>query len=274
MRLSLIFSLLRIPRASLAALCTLFVLQATPAWSWDPLGHLIVARIAEREVGSKAASRLRFYLEKQGGIESAARWAGDIESERPETARWSFIHIPPAAMELDLEQQCPAGDCVTVKLREFEGIARLGVRNREQITEAVKFMIHLMGDLHQPLHAGYAEDEGGRNIAVALDGRQMSLFEAWDSALVERLGTDDAAIADKLLQRITDAQRQRWREGNLKDWTWETHLLAARMAYGALPPGSPKILDDDYLEQATQVIETQFMKAGVRLAKIFDRTWP
>jgi hypothetical protein len=100
------------------------------------------------------------------------------------------------------------------------------------------------------------------------------LFEAWDSALLERLGTDDVAVAERLWQRINNEQRQQWSEGNLRTWTWETHLLAARMAYGALPSGSPKTLDDPYLAQSTQVIETQLMKAGVRLAKILDRTWP
>ena len=60
----------------------------------------------------------------------------------------------------------------------------------------------------------------------------------------------------------------------MRDWTWETHLLAARMAYGALPTGSPKTLGDDYVAQATEVVETQLMKAGVRLAKILDRIWP
>jgi hypothetical protein len=274
MCLFVVLKLLRGPRAPVAALCLLLVLPATPAWSWGPLGHLIVARIAEREAGAKARSRLRFYLEKEGGLETAARWAGDIESERPETVRWRFIHIPPNAMELDLDKQCPAQDCVTVKIREFEGIARLGVRDRTQLTEAVKFVIHLMGDLHQPLHAGYAEDESGKMIPVVLDGRPMSLFEAWDAALVERLGTDDAAVADRLWQRITSEQRQRWSEGNLRAWTWETHLLAARLAYGALPSGSPKALDEDYVAQSTQVIETQLMKAGVRLARILDRTWP
>jgi nuclease S1 len=247
---------------------------SAPAWSWGPLGHRIIARIAEKEAGRKALSRLNFYLGKDVSIEDAALWADTLEVERPETARWHFLHIPPNAMELDLDRVCPDGDCVTVKVREFEGIARLGIRDRSEIEEAVKLVLHLVGDLHQPLHEGYAEDEGGRGIAVVLDGRPMSLYDAWESALVQRLGDDDAAIAERLEQSITTEQRRQWCEGNLRDWTWETHLLAARMAYGALPPGSPKTLGDDYVNQATEVVETQLMKAGVRLAKILDRVWP
>jgi hypothetical protein len=177
-------------------------------------------------------------------------------------------------MELDLDKQCPMEDCIPVKIREFEGIARLGIRDRQELTEAIKFVIHLMADLHQPLHAGYAEDESGRKIPVVVDGREMSLFDAWDKTLVERLGDDDAAVAERLWQRISDEQRARWSEGNLRTWTWETHLLAARMAYGALPSGSLKVLDENYLAQSLQVIEQQLMKAGVRLARILDRTWP
>lgn len=265
----------RIRRARWAAgCCFLVALNAAPAWSWGPLGHRIIARIAAREAGSKARSRLSFYLGKDAAIEDAALWANGLEHDRPESARWHFIHIPPNAMELDLERQCPDGECITVKVREFEGIARLGIRDRSEIEEAVKLLLHLVGDLHQPLHAGYAEDQGGKNIPVVLGGRPMSLYDVWDSALPERLGTDDAAIAERLAQNTTSEQRQRWREGTLRGWTWESHLLAARLAYGALPSGSPKTLGDDYLIQATEVVEIQLMKAGVRLAKILDQVWP
>jgi hypothetical protein len=257
-----------------AGCCLLAALNATPAWSWGPLGHRIIARIAEREAGSKARSRLSFYLGKEVTIEDAALWANGLELQRPETARWHFIHSPPNAMELDLERQCAEGECITVKAREFEGIARLGIRDRSEIEEALKLLLHLLGDLHQPLHAGYGEDQGGKNIPVVLGGRAMSLYDVWDSVLVERLGTDDAAIAERLAQNVTSEQRQRWRQGNLRAWTWESHLLAARLAYGALPSGSPKALGDDYLIQATEVVETQLMKAGVRLAKILDQVWP
>ena len=257
-----------------AACCFLGSLSAAPAWSWGPLGHRIIARIAEQQAGNKARARLSFYLGKEVAIEDAVQWADGLQLERPETARWHFIHIPPNAMELDLERQCPDGECITVKAREFEGIARLGIRERSEIEEALKFLLHLVGDLHQPLHAGYAEDQGGKNIPVVLDGRAMSLYDVWDAALVERLGSDDAAIAERLAQNTTSEQRQRWRQGNLRDWTWESHLLAARLAYGALPSGSPKTLGDDYLIQATEVVETQLMKAGERLAKILDQVWP
>jgi hypothetical protein len=257
-----------------AACCFLLACTAAPAWSWGPLGHRIIARIAQREAGPKALSRLSFYLGKDVPIEEAAVWAQGLELERPETARWHFIQIPPNAMQLNLERQCPENECITVKLREFEGIARLGIRDRSEIEEAIKFLIHLVGDLHQPLHAGYGEDQGGKSIPVVLNSRSMSLYDFWDSALLERLGSDAAAIAERLAQNTTSEQRERWRQGNLRDWTWETHLLAARLAYGALPSGSPKSLGDDYLLQATEVAEIQLMKAGVRLGKILDQVWP
>jgi hypothetical protein len=273
------FTSSRLRRGILVALwasgvCCLVIASPRPAWSWGPLGHRVVARIAQREIGDRARSRLAFYLGKDVGIEDAAVWANDIHILRPETAQWHFIRIPPSAGELDLETQCPEGECITVKLREFEGIARLGIRERSEIEEAAKFLLHLIGDLHQPLHAGYIEDQGGEKTPVVLAGRSMSLYEAWDSALLEQLGSDDAAIADRLAQQITDEQRKRWQEGNLRDWTWESHLLAARLAYGALPAGTPKNLNEDYVSQAAAVIEEQLQKAGVRLAMILDQVWP
>jgi hypothetical protein len=262
-------------RAARSLVCWIAVLSlAPPAHSWGTLGHRIVAGIAEREAGDRARSRLRIYLEKEGGLGEAAVWASDMHLLRPETERWHFVRIPPGAMEFDLNRDCPERDCITAKIREFEGIARLGIRDRDEVAEAIKFLIHLAGDLHQPLHTGYAEDHSGRDIPVVFSGRQTNLYDLWDSTLVETLGPDEEAIIDRLLRGVTDDQRREWRQGTPRDWTWESHSLAVRVAYGALPDGSPKAIGPDYLGPAMRVVEGQLTKAGIRLAKILDQVWP
>ncbi len=248
--------------------------SATPAWSWGPAGHRVVARIAMEYLSPKAQKRLRFLLGADVSPEQAANWADEIREQRPETSPWHYINIPPAATSLDLKRDCPDRDCITVKIREFSGIVRLSVRTRSEVQESLKFLIHLVADLHQPLHAGYLQDRGGNEIAVIVSGQETNLHALWDSDLVRQLGSDEVALAERLQQAITSAQKHEWQQGNLRDWTWESHLLAVRYAYGALPRGNPKRLDAEYLGPASTLVEQQLSKAGVRLAKVINETWP
>ena len=160
------------------------------------------------------------------------------------------------------------------KIREFVGIARLGIRGKSEVGEAVKYLIHFVGDLHQPLHAGFAEDKGGNQIPVMAEGRESNLHSIWDSTIIRRLGSDEAEIAQHLNQGITPLQKKQWQKGRPREWAWESHLLAVRVAYRALPAGSPKRLDEDYLAQAAAVAEEQLAKAGIRLAALINQVWP
>ncbi len=206
-------------------------------------------------------------------LAEVANWADQVCEERPVTAPWHYINIPPAATELDLKQDCPAEDCVTAQIRRLVGILRLGMRETEERQEALKFLVHLAGDLHQPLHAGYGQDRGGNDIAVVAEGRNSNLHAFWDSVTVSRLGEDKGAIASRLAGSVSAAQKKAWEKGNVRDWTWESHLLAVRVAYGALPHGNPKQLDEGYARQASLVVEEQLAKAGIRLAKVINEVW-
>ena len=85
---------------------------------------------------------------------------------------------------------------------------------------------------------------------------------------------DEEALVQRIGELITPARAREWTAGNMKDWTWDTHLSAVRVAYGALPTGSPKQLDGDYAAQARMAAELQLAKAAVRLAAVLDEVWP
>lgn len=259
-----------IPRA-------LFVLLLTAAppssWAWGPAGHRIVARIAQQHLTPRASQRLRYFLGKNFTLEDLANRPDEWRRERPETGPWHYINISPKATALNLKRDCPSGDCITIKIREKIAGARLTLRGKEKSIEAITFLIHLVADLHQPLHAGHGEDRGGNRIATLLDGSASNLHSVWDSALIARLG-DESAVTERLLNSITPAKKEDWRRGRLSDWTWESHLVAVRVCYGALPAGSPKRLDGAYQQRALPVVEEQLAKAGVRLAAILQDVWP
>ena len=254
--------------------CVVVPWIASPASAWGPAGHRIIASVAQEHLNARARARLSYLLGSETTLADVATWADDVRDERPETATWHYINIPPAATNLRPQRDCPDGNCVSDKIREFVGIARLAIRNKSDVGEAVKYLIHFVGDLHQPLHAGFAEDKGGNQIPVMAEGRESNLHSVWDSTIIRRLGSDEAEIAQHLNQAITASQKKQWQKGRPREWAWESHLLAVRVAYGALPAGSPKRLSKDYLAQAAAVGEEQLAKAGIRLAAMINQVWP
>ena len=254
--------------------CALLLACSVPARAWGTLGHRVIAHIAEQHLGAKARGRLKFYFGKDMQLADQAMWADEVREQRPETAPWHYINIPPQATSFKAERDCPQEDCVTAKIREFVGIARLGLRGKDAITDATRYVIHLAGDLHQPLHAGHLEDRGGNGIMVKFRGEDKNLHEVWDTGILSLIGEDEIALADRLNARITPEKKKDWLRGQPRDWAWESHLAAVQVAYGALPAGENKVLGDEYLRQARAVGEEQLAKAGVRLAELLNQTWP
>jgi hypothetical protein len=141
---------------------------------------------------------------------------------------------------------------------------------------ALKFVLHLVGDLHQPLHAADNHDAGGnRKRVVAAGYRPGNLHHVWDTEFVERLGTDPRQVAATLTAAISDEQRQAWWQGAPMDWAMESFAIARQDAYGLLPEPSATgiyVLDTRYIEAAVQDVRLQLSRAGARLALVLNRT--
>ena len=246
---------------------------AAPSWAWGPAGHRVVARIAESQLSKQALSRYQIVAGKGASLVEAANWADEIIPERPVTARWHSIAFRPGSVELKLERDCPFRECITAKMREFVGVARLAMRPPVERYEALRFVIHLMGDLHQPLRAGYPAGLEGREIPVVFNGQRSDLGRFWETGLLDMMIEDEAAFSERLIAKLKPADRKNWSQGRLQDWTWESHLVAVRFAYGTLPEGETKVLEADYIQRLRPIVEEQLMKAGVRLAAVFNEIW-
>ena len=211
-------------------------------------------------------------LGRDAKLEDAAGWSDTIVAERPETEAWHSITLPPGARKLDLRRDCPVGDCVTVKIRDYVGIVRLAYRDKPQLIEGLRFLVDLTADLHQPLNVGKPPGEGGEDAEVKLDGRAMSLYEAWDTGFLA--GASEDELADEIRTQLTPDNRDRWRRGHIKSWTWETHQTALEHAYLELPDTDSVELPQDYVVRARAVCEEQIAKAAARLAALVNEIWP
>ena len=139
-------------------------------------------------------------------------------------------------------------------------------RNEKRV--ALRFVAHLVGDIHQPLHAGFAEDRGGNSVVVSFNGRKENLHSLWDTALVELEGTP-SEIAARLEATVTGEVRQQWQQGTPADWALESLAVVRAQVY-RLPESNE--IEATYIEPARAVIRTRLAQAGARLAWLLNNT--
>jgi hypothetical protein len=277
-------------------------LYPRPARAWGDEGHKVIALSAEHYLDPALRSRVTTLLAADTDtltahdIASEATWADKYrDSDRSTTKiryeatwRWHFVDVE--LSQPDLAAACfghpplppgvpaskgPPQACVVDKVDEFA--AELGDRATgasEQLL-ALKFLLHFVGDLHQPLHAADDHDAGGNKKLVS-DERVHpgNLHHYWDVEFVERLGADPRQVAGSLIGQISEEQRQAWSSGTPADWAMEAFARARRDAYGLLPrPGdqSAYALPPAYTKQAEQDVALQLSRAGIRLAFVLNR---
>jgi hypothetical protein len=227
---------------------------------------------ARAQVGELLGSDAR------AGMEAASTWADEIREQRPETSRWHYVDIEISAKGYEAARDCPEGDCVVAQILKDERLLadpRLASTAR---VEALRFLIHFVGDLHQPLHCADHHDRGGNSVQVKLGGEETNLHSVWDTAIVAGLGDDPAAVATELSSQITPQEADAWSRGGPVEWANESFAIAKHDVYGPLHgeagEGNTVQLPDDYVLRERPVVAEQLEKAGVRLAMVLNGAFP
>ncbi len=226
------------------------LLMSPVAHGWGPEGHHIVARLALQRLAPEAKAAAQDLLGTEDFV-AVATWADEVRSERPETYNWHFVDIPFGEFHYDANRDCkptPQGDCVVAALeRERRALAdvSLPVARRR---EALKWVIHLMGDLHQPLHAIDNHDRGGNDVMVTMvgqppppPGQRVNLHAVWDSRLIGVKNPDEVGYLDTLTAEFT-GQRILGVPIDFVGWAEQSHQIAVEYAYqypGFTPGGPP-----------------------------------
>src|SRR5690242_11088463 len=152
-------------RAALA-----LALYAVPCFAWGPEGHRLVGRIAQSLLNPDAETRVQSTLLPGETMASMASWADEIRSTRKETEPWHFIDIEITGSGLNMGRDCPRGNCVLGKITEFRKTWRDPQAAPADRREALLFLIHFVGDMHQPLHCADNNDKGGNSTRVEFEG--------------------------------------------------------------------------------------------------------
>ena len=164
-----------------------------------------------------------------------------------------------------MTRDCPKGDCVIAKIEDFRKVLADAAAAPEHRNEALRFLVHFVGDMHQPLHCADNNDRGGNEVRVDFFGRNMNLHSVWDSGLLGRMPPEDQLFA-QLSKHLTEGRARKWGKGGPRDWAEEIHKTAVKVIYGKLPKTVPVTITADYEKIADAVVKQQLERAGARLA--------
>jgi hypothetical protein len=242
-----------------------------PAFGWGGEGHSLIARIAWGQLTPAVQARVSEILGPGVSIQSIASWADNVRNQRRETGPWHYIDIPIDKPHLDMARDCPKGDCVIVKIEDFQKVLKDPATPPVQRKEALMFLVHFVGDMHQPLHCADNQDQGGNTVRVQFGDRPMNLHSLWDGALLGKLPKED----DLFPVWSAEAKKhyKSWSKGTVEDWAEQNHKVAQKVTYGLLPKepaGTPEPIDATYEKKSDPVIRVQIEKAGDRLARVLN----
>ena len=139
--------------------------------------------------------------------------------------------------------------------------------------EALRFLIHFVGDLHQPLHAADRRDKGGNGVAVFMKNRRTNLHRVWDEDLVQALGPDAGAVAGGIEAGLSPPDRAKMAAGTPTDWANESFGVAAKEIYARIPSRGPVRLPRNYARRENAVVRMQLARAGIRLAALLNNVY-
>jgi len=253
------------------SICLAALAAAAPLFAWGPEGHALVARIAEAQLTPAAHARVIEILGPNATMASVSSWADDVRRSRRETEHWHFIDIPIDKPHLDMARDCPKGDCVIAKIADFRKALADPSTPAPARREALLFTIHLVGDMHQPLHCSDDKDRGGNDVHVQFFGRPYNLHSVWDSGLLGRMGDENQLLP--ALSAESARHEKKFAKGTVEDWAEQSHKAAVKIVYGKLPPhdaSHPAVLDAKYESAADALIRLQIERAGARLAWVLN----
>ncbi|QIX59949.1 S1/P1 nuclease [Hymenobacter sp. BT18] len=243
---------------------------ASHAWGVD--GHRAVGRIAERHLTSKARQAVQRLLGTET-LTLVSTYPDEIRfyPEFKETGPWHYVNTASGLnqeqylTELRGQQQANAYNVLLAKLKEVKDPAKTPA---EQAV-ALKFIVHLVGDAHQPLHAGHAEDKGGNDIKVKFRGKDTNLHSLWDSGLIDYQGLTYTEMSQAYDCKLPRALTQVWEKATVEQWFWESYQ-ASEQIYKEAPTGTD--IDYKYFPAHSELMKVRIQQAGIRLAKLLNDT--
>ena len=179
-------------------LLAISLVMASNAWSWGAQGHEVIAAVAWQRLTPQARQEVSRLLALEPGetMVSVATWADEHRS--PATGVWHYVNFPRSGCNYDAVRDCPDGRCVVAAIAHQRAVLASQAGDAQRL-KALKYLVHLVGDVHQPLHAGYQDDRGGNRFQLQAWMHARNLHAVWDSGLLRNMDLDNDAVASLLV---------------------------------------------------------------------------
>lgn len=294
-----------------AVLLSYWFCCSVPAFCWWETGHQVIARLAAAQLTPAARIRLARILDVPADPDSianalarASTWADETRTQTG-TGAWHYIDLALQDTEADIPKRCPQDNCAPARIHLFAaqlaspasephaGAAHGETRLSD--LDALRYLVHLVGDIHQPLHAISDADLGGNCEKLQPPiGKAKNLHAFWDGEIIEQMDVSEQSLAADLEHEVAGLNAQQQHEmtvGSQNDWAWESHEIAVKDIYGKLhipvegavfpatcseAPGEitdfhPQI-DGLYIDSMKPVVRLQLERAGLRLARLLNES--
>ncbi|HEX4231312.1 MAG TPA: S1/P1 nuclease [Bryobacteraceae bacterium] len=289
---------------AVAFLLTYCIFCASPAYPWWEAGHQVVARIAVTQLTPAARTHLARILGVADTLEAlsdalakASTWADETKAET-KTGEWHYIDLTLEDTRSDTPKRCPSDNCAPARIALFAvRLTSSGAHNLQwSELDALRYLVHFVGDIHQPLHTISDADLGGNceRIDPPIDNAR-NLHALWDGGIINEMNPNDRSLAADLeaheIAAMPSSELAEILRGNQDDWVWESHLLAEQVVYTRLriptePPifpqsceqAPPEIVNfhpaigNVYVNDMKPIIRMQLVKGGLRLAKLLNQS--
>ena len=244
--------------------------------AWGVQGHQVVAAMAQARLSPAAraeANRL-LALEPGATLQTVSTWADEQRS--PETARWHYVNFPRGQCAYTPARDCPDGQCVVAAIEQQSQVLQSSAPDAERLL-ALKYVVHLVADVHQPLHAGHGDDRGGNTYQLQAFLEGSNLHAVWDVWLIRALNQSVPELTERLDKRLAQLAQPTGGAGvtvvagafNAANAAEESCRIVATPGFY---PG--RLVDVDYLERFAPVLETRLALAGARLVEGLNRVLP
>lgn len=234
---------------------------------WGQIGHRTTGDIAEHYLTEKAANEVKRVLGNES-LAQVSTWMDEVRSDGAydHMAPWHYVTVPEGETYETAEKN-PDGDIIWAIDKVVTELKEGGLTPKEE-AENLKILVHLVGDLHQPLHVGNGTDRGGNDVRLQWFWENSNLHRVWDSEMIDDKQLSFTELTD-FINHPTDAQIEEWQSSSVLDWAYESQALLPQVY--DMP--EDKELSYEYAYKNWDTVEIRLLKAGVRMAGLINEIY-
>lgn len=251
-----------------------FVIVSLILVSWGKTGHRTIGQLAGSHLTPKAQAAVKDLLGNES-LADVSSWADEVRGQEAykKTGSWHFLNLPLGLSYPEFQKAVTAmtEDNVYSALLKVESTLKDPNATKESKAEALKFVVHFVGDLHQPMHISRAEDKGGNTIQLNYEDKGTNLHSLWDTKLLEHQGLTYEQLATKY-DNVPAKQIKQWQSDPLMKWVWESYEISSQL-YAEVDAMNSRTIGDAYYQKHLPQIEVRIQQAGIRLAGVLNEIY-